>query len=80
LATVGGSAVTFTATPATGNTVTTYAWTQNGVAVGTNSPTYVYSGAPSHGGSALTIVCTVTAAAGVASSNTAALTVQVWVG
>lgn len=79
LATVGGSAVTFTATPATGNTVTTYAWTQNGVAVGTNSPTYVYSGAPSHGGSTLTIVCTVTAAAGVASSNTATLTVQVWV-
>jgi len=76
VAVVGGSTVTFTATPAAGNTVTTYAWTLGGVAVGTNSATYTYTAVDADGGQR-SVVCTVTASKGVAASNTASLTVQV---
>jgi hypothetical protein len=75
-AAVGGASVTFTATPASGNTVTTYAWTLGGVAVGTNSATYTYTAVEADAGPR-SVVCTVTASKGVAASNTASLTVQV---
>lgn len=75
--TVGGAAVTFTATPAVGNTVTNYAWTVGGVAVGTNSATYVYTPVDAHTGAAVNVVCTVTASKGTTTSNTAVLGVMV---
>ena len=74
---VGGPGVTFTATPAAGNTVSVYAWTLGGVAVGTNAPTYTYTAADSQAGQTLNVVCTVTGTYGTAGSNTAMVTVQV---
>jgi hypothetical protein len=74
---VGGSGVTFTATPAAGNTVSVYAWTLGGVAVGTNAPAYTYTAVDSQAGQTLNVVCTVTATYGTAGSNTATVTVQV---
>jgi hypothetical protein len=74
---VGGPGVTFTATPATGNTVSVYAWTLGGVAVGTNAPTYTYTAVDSQAGQTLNVVCTVTGTNGTAGSNTATVTVQV---
>ncbi len=77
LATVGEATVTFTATPAAGNTVSVYAWTLGGVAVGTSTSSYTYTAVDSDGGSVRTVLCTVTAVKGVAVSNVATLTVQV---
>jgi hypothetical protein len=74
---VGGTGVTFTATPAAGNTVSVYAWTLGGVAVGMNAPTYTYTAVDSQAGQTLNVVCTVTGTYGTAGSNTATVTVQV---
>ena len=74
---VGGSGVTFTATPAAGNTVSVYAWTLGGVAVGTNAATYTYTAVESQAGQILNVVCSVTATYDTAGSNTATVTVQV---
>ncbi len=71
------STVTFTAVPAAGNTVTTYAWTLGGASVGTNSSTYVYTPVEAHTGQSVSVVCTVTATKGTAASNTATATVLV---
>jgi hypothetical protein len=75
---VGGSAtfsVTLTANSA--STGLTYAWTKDGVPVGTNSASFAYDGVIADGGPPLGIVCTITHALGKAVSNTATLTVQV---
>jgi hypothetical protein len=77
IALVGGTGVTFTATPATGNTVSVYAWTLGGVVVGTNAPTYTYMAVDSQAGQTLSVVCTVTGTYGTAGSKTATVTVQV---
>ena len=67
-AVVGGAGVTFTATPASGNTVSLYAWTLGGVPVGTNAATYTYTAVDGQGGLTLAVMCTVTATKGVAGS------------
>jgi hypothetical protein len=74
---VGGPGVTFTATPVAGNTVSVYAWTLGGVAVGTNAATYTYTAQESQAGQILDIVCTVTATYGTTTSNAVTVTVQV---
>jgi hypothetical protein len=73
---IGGMGVTFTATPAAGNTVTTFAWTLGGVAVGTNSALFVMAAVSTATPGPQTLVCTVTATAGSASSSVI-VTVQV---
>ena len=76
---VGGSGVTFTVTPASGNTITAWAWTLNGASVGSNAATYTYSAVDVQGGQTLSVACTVTGSKGVATTNTATVAVQVCV-
>jgi hypothetical protein len=55
----------------------TFAWTKDGVAVGTNSSTYTYVAVDTDAERSFSIMCTVTHATGLAVSNPATLTVQV---
>jgi hypothetical protein len=77
LATAGGANVQFTATQAAGNTASAWAWTLNGAAVGTSAAIYNFAPQDSHGGSTVTVLCTVTALKGTTVSNSATVTVQV---
>jgi hypothetical protein len=76
-----GSTTTFTValTANSATTGVTYAWTKGGVSVGTNSPSYTYTGVGADGAGPQVVACTVSHAAGLAVSNNATLTVQVLV-
>jgi hypothetical protein len=76
---VAGSSVTLTVALTAGSATAglTFAWTKNGVAVGTSSASYTYTAVSADGGQSLSILCTVTHAMGRAVTNAAMLTVQV---
>jgi hypothetical protein len=76
---VSGAALVFTATPAAGLPILNYAWTLDGVPVasGASMSTYTHSAVTSQGGKIMSVVCTVTTAGGIGSSNVALMTVQV---
>lgn len=74
---VGASPFTFTATLGPGPPALSYTWTLNGVVVGGDSPTYVYTAVDAHGGQVLSVMCAKGITFGAISSNIAMLTVQV---